>query len=336
MTTFKQIRGNLIKSTSTDPANPQEGQIWYNSTSQVLKGEEFLEAWASGGNLPAPVSANQGAGTQTAALSISGQPTAPGTAATTATNEYDGSAWTAGGSLAAGAASYGGASATKGSQTASLYWGGYNPTPPPAGYRTTVSSYDGSSWTAQSPFPGFSTMGYSSGAGTENAALGMGGYLVTNTYESDAIYNWTAGGALPQARYATAAGGPQTAAISAGGYGGSPVVIQNNADTYDGSSWTAISVTPITYAQRNGCFGTDSSDFVVAGGTPNRADTIAWDGISWSTKTSLSTARQGGSGSGASGSIGLISGGQNPSFTNVTEEFTGEIVQLGYKTLTSS
>jgi hypothetical protein len=43
MTTFKQIRGNLIKSTSTDPANPQEGQIWYNSTSQVLKGEELLE-----------------------------------------------------------------------------------------------------------------------------------------------------------------------------------------------------------------------------------------------------------------------------------------------------
>jgi len=292
--------------------------------------------WTSGGNLPAPVSANQGAGTQTAALSISGQPTAPGTAATTATNEYDGSAWTAGGSLAAGAASYGGASATKGSQTASLFWGGYNPTPPPAGFRTTVSSYDGSSWTAQSPFPGFSTTGYASGAGTENAALGMGGYLVTNTYESDASYNWTAGGALPQARYATAAGGPQTAAISAGGFGGSPVVIQNNADTYDGSSWTAISVTPISYAQKNGCFGTDSSDFVVAGGESNRADTIAWDGISWSTTTSLSTGRQGGSGAGASGSIGLLSGGQNPSFTNVTEEFTGEIPALNYKTLTSS
>jgi len=296
----------------------------------------IASTWASGGNLPAPISANQGAGTQTAALSISGQPTAPGTAATTATNEYDGSAWTAGGSLAAGAASYGGASATKGSQTASLFWGGYNPTPPPAGFRTTVSSYDGSSWTAQSPFPGFSTTGYASGAGTENAALGMGGYLVTNTYESDASYNWTAGGALPQARYATAAGGPQTAAISAGGFGGSPVVIQNNADTYDGSSWTAISVTPISYAQKNGCFGTDSSDFVVAGGESNRADTIAWDGISWSTTTSLSTGRQGGSGAGASGSIGLLSGGQNPSFTNVTEEFTGEIPQLNFQTLTSS
>jgi hypothetical protein len=335
MTTFKEISGQLIKTLSSDPANPQEGQIWYNNTVGVLKGYAFTaSAWASGGNLPTPVSSVQGAGTQTAALSISGQPTAPGTAATTATNEYDGSAWTAGGSLAAGAASYGGASATKGSQTASLYWGGYNPTPPPAGFRTTVSSYDGSSWTAQSPFPGFSTTGYGSGAGTENAALGMGGYLVTNTYESDASYNWTAGGALPQARYGTAAGGPQTAAIGAGGYGGSPVVIQNNADTYDGSSWTAISVTPITFAVRNCCFGTDSSDFVVAGGTPNRADTIAWDGTSWSTKTSLSTGRQGGSGAGVSGQSGLIAGGQNPSFTNVTEEFTGDTLTV--KTITTS
>jgi hypothetical protein len=53
MTTFKEISGQLIRTLSSDPANPQEGQIWYNSTIGVLKGYRSLgaAAWASGGNL---------------------------------------------------------------------------------------------------------------------------------------------------------------------------------------------------------------------------------------------------------------------------------------------
>ena len=66
--------------------------------------------------------------------------------------------------------SYGG-SANKGSQTAALYWKGYNPTPAPAGMRDTVS-YNGSSWTAQSTLSG---AGYGGGCGTETAALSIGG-----------------------------------------------------------------------------------------------------------------------------------------------------------------
>jgi hypothetical protein len=52
MTTFKEIRGQLIRSVSSDPANPQEGQIWYNNTIGVLKGYQLVaDAWSSGGNL---------------------------------------------------------------------------------------------------------------------------------------------------------------------------------------------------------------------------------------------------------------------------------------------
>ena len=294
-------------------------------------------AWTSGGALPATVAANQGVGIQTAALSISGQPNSPGTAATNATNHYNGTSWTAGGSLSAGAASYGGASSTKGSETAALYWNGYNPTPSPAGYRATVSSYNGSSWTAQPTYPG-SANGYGSGAGTSTAALGMGGYLVSNCYESDGSYNWTAGGALPTSKYAMAAGGPQTAAIGAGGYGTSPgsVTIQSTADTYNGTSWTSISVTPITQAAKNGCFGTSSSDFMVAGGTPARSTCIHYNGTAWSTRPSISTGRHAGSGAGASGTSGLIAGGNTGSFTTATEEFTGETTSLNVNTLTQS
>jgi hypothetical protein len=47
MTTFKEISGQLIRTLSSDPANPQEGQIWYNSTIGVLKGYELVAAaWA--------------------------------------------------------------------------------------------------------------------------------------------------------------------------------------------------------------------------------------------------------------------------------------------------
>jgi hypothetical protein len=70
MTTFKEISGQLIRTLSSDPANPQEGQIWYNSTIGVLKGYELGGAWASGGNLKQLGIHLGGAGTQTAAVNL--------------------------------------------------------------------------------------------------------------------------------------------------------------------------------------------------------------------------------------------------------------------------
>jgi hypothetical protein len=47
MTTFKEIRGTAIESVSSDPSNPEVGQIWYNNTIGVLKGYTFTAAaWA--------------------------------------------------------------------------------------------------------------------------------------------------------------------------------------------------------------------------------------------------------------------------------------------------
>jgi hypothetical protein len=52
MTTFKEIRGTAVQSVSTDPSNPEVGQIWYNNSIGVLKGYALsAAAWASGGNL---------------------------------------------------------------------------------------------------------------------------------------------------------------------------------------------------------------------------------------------------------------------------------------------
>ena len=53
MTTYKDIRGTHIKTVTSDPPAPVNGQMWYNSTTQVMKGftSSPVGSWASGGSL---------------------------------------------------------------------------------------------------------------------------------------------------------------------------------------------------------------------------------------------------------------------------------------------
>jgi hypothetical protein len=48
MANYTGIQGQNILIVDTDPANPTEGQIWYNSTSNLLKGyaNVVTNAWA--------------------------------------------------------------------------------------------------------------------------------------------------------------------------------------------------------------------------------------------------------------------------------------------------
>ena len=55
MADYKNIKGFNIQYLDSDPPNPIEGQMWFNSTTQTLKGAEaatIVDAtWASGGDL---------------------------------------------------------------------------------------------------------------------------------------------------------------------------------------------------------------------------------------------------------------------------------------------
>ena len=93
MSTFKEIQGQNIRSLSSDPANAGGGDMWYNSTSQTLKGVVASGAWSAGGNLIAPRSNMGGAGNQTAGLSFGGRNPPPGIPGHTSTDEYNGSGW---------------------------------------------------------------------------------------------------------------------------------------------------------------------------------------------------------------------------------------------------
>ena len=52
MATYRDIKGDPIETVATDPSNPLEGDIWYNTTSGTLKGIGFrAAAWSSGGSM---------------------------------------------------------------------------------------------------------------------------------------------------------------------------------------------------------------------------------------------------------------------------------------------
>ena len=96
MSTYYQIFGGKVNVVSADPSNPIEGQIWYNTTSEVLKYRGVTAAaWATGGNMATARNQLAGCGTQTAGLGFGGYATAN----SNATEEYGGTSWTAGGNM---------------------------------------------------------------------------------------------------------------------------------------------------------------------------------------------------------------------------------------------
>ena len=138
MADYINIRGQSIEVVASDPANPTLGQIWYNSTSNTLKGQSVTTtpSWASATNYPTSTQRQASFGTQTATVNASGF---NGTAYTTDSKEYDGTTWTAGGSVPTALEQPGGG----GTLTAGFMAGGETPTP---SITTETVNYDGTSW----------------------------------------------------------------------------------------------------------------------------------------------------------------------------------------------
>ena len=94
MATYKGIQGYTVQSLSSDPtASEAEGQLWYNSASNVWKiSAAGTGAWASGGSLNTARDATTGSGIQTAAYMAGGYKD-PYTGAVE-NEQYDGTSWT--------------------------------------------------------------------------------------------------------------------------------------------------------------------------------------------------------------------------------------------------
>ena len=320
MATFKEIRGQLIKKYTTNPTNPLEGQIWYNSTTGTLKAAPLVAAWASGGALPTAKRQVGGFGLQTSAVCVCGQnPPALATA-----EEYNGATWAG---ITANPEVRIKPFAT-GVETAGLVGGGESG--PSSG--TNAGEWNGTAWGTPTTIP--ETMYDSTAFGPESEAVAISGASASPT-ASVLLYNgsaWTSGTVTPtQMQSASASGVPGAGLV----FGDSPG--QTQTLEYASGTWSAGGVLN-TGRDRGaaGLNGTLTSTIYFGGNSPPTTEltaTESYDGTSWTTSpASLATARRGLGGAGT-GTLALAFGGYTGSDTTATEEYS-DVATV--KTITTS
>ena len=322
MAEYKDIKGFNIQYLDSDPPNPIIGQIWFNSTSQTLKGAEAGGApagtWASGGSLNLAQVGNFGFGTQTAAISAGGQYPLP---YSSQTESYNGSSWT----IVSGMPTTRYAGGATGTSTAGLVFGNELGTAP----RGSTISWNGTSWAVE-PATLATPRGTLGGCGTQTAALAVSGNVppLSGATESYNGTSWTELTDLNTARYGIGLFGDQTTATAAGG--ASPVF--SAAEVWNGTSWT--NVNSLNTARKPGSSKDGSyTSGIVFGGNPITAATESWDGTSWTEVNDMSTARYDYAGTGSVNSA-IAAGGSTPTQSTATEEWTVPDVLIN--TLTTS
>ena len=322
MANYKDIHGVNIETVSSNPDNPANGQVWYNSTDQKLRAnaQTTVGAWASGGSLnSARYAGIGGAGTTTAALAFGGYSASlPAPTRTGLTEAYNGTSWTEVNDLNTGRSGIG--SAGQAPQTAALAFGGYAD---PGGVVGVVESWNGTNWTETTDLN--TSRSRTIGAGITTAALAFGGSpndgtALTGATESWNGSNWTEVNDLNTARSRLAGAGTYTAAIAAGG---GP---SNTAATeiWNGSSWTEVNDMNTARSALSPSAAGTNTDTIVFGGITGSVTgaTEIWNGTNWTETTDLSTARNWGGGNGTSTSA-LMVGGATPPTSGAVEEFTG-------------
>lgn len=318
MAEYIGIKGATIQSLASDPSPLIEGQIWYNTTSTVLKGTDNAGpgTWASGTGPSTPKYAVGSAGIETAGLQFGGfrdDTTAIGLQ----TETYNGTAWTEVGDLTTGG-SYG---MGCGTQTAAFYAGTSSPLT-----SALAQTWNGSSWTAG---PAFITKRYGGGGGgITTSAVYTGGWKAPGYSTDSETWNgtsWTEGNNSNTGRSMVASSGSSDSdAMISGGY--TPAT--TSVETYDGTSWTVATVLP-TAMKEGGGMGTGNTAAIVFGGdnaaTPLLNKTHTWNGSAWTEVGNLGTARQSINQGGNTGGTGALSLGGAPAPVGglLCEEYSG-------------
>jgi len=315
MSTYKNLIGKDVNFLTTDPDNAQaEGQIWYNSTSDVFKDLIANRAWVSSGSMITARGLAGSGGTSTSAFVAAGYTTT----IVANTEEYNGTGFSTGANVGTARSQTAGA----GTETAGLIAGGFEP--PSTG---KTEEYNGTSWSEQNDM-NIARRTMSGSAGTQTAALFFGGYrditpAPNGTMNSTESYNgtsWTSESALNTAVWQNTGDGTQTAAVSVGGP-------PTQTEHYDGSSWTT-NVAINTARLAAGAAGT-TSNTLFYGGTTDGADTglsaktEEYDGTSWTEVADMAVARRG-LGKAGEYNNAIAMGGLGPAKSN-TEEFNNSV-----------
>ena len=320
MATYKEIKGTQIEAVSSDPSNPVEGQVWYNTTSNVLKGQAVTStgSWATGNNTNLARSAMpQATGTQTACIIYGGYGEPPPNNSYTGTESYNGTNWTEVNNLQNGRNS----SAGCGTQTAAITAGG-DPFP---GVGTKTETWNGTNWTEVNTLNTSNKNQFMSGGSPAAVQYGGGPPVRANTELWNGT-NWTEVNDQNQGRQTIAGAGISTAALAFGG---------NNAgttdyaltETWNGTNWTEVNDLN-TAREKIAGQGASNTDCMAAGGVLNapntaQAKTEIWNGTNWTEDGDLNTARSHSAGGGTTSAAVIANGSTDPGLSQLTEEWTG-------------
>ena len=312
MSTYEEIHGKRVEVFDSDPTldSTYEGQVWFNSTTGALKTVVATQAWSSSAPLTTARSDLGGFGVRDASVIYGGS--------TNATEEYNGTGFSAGGNLNTGRPNC--QDNGWGVETAAVVASGYA-----SDNTVNVEEYNGSS---------FSEVNNVSTARRQHASIGLvetagaicGGYTSTNvnsTEEYDGT-NWTSGGNLNTSRRGFAGSGTLTSGIVFSGY---TTTVVANTEEYDGTSWTTA--TSINSARNNGAAASNApqSTALLFGGNTgsDSALTEQYNGTTWTEIADMATARDSLAGSGI-GTAALAAGGlPPPGNVALAEEFNQTI-----------
>jgi hypothetical protein len=212
-------------------------------------------------------------------------------------------AWASGGAVGVARTT-----ASAGTQTANVIFGGQMNNPPYAN-QALVEEYNGSSWSEVNNMP--YTAGNLGGTGTQTAALVFGGYYnIRTTAEYDGT-NWTNTGQLGTGReIMTGGAGIQTAALAIGGYVREPGAV-NKVESYNGTSWSDGPNLNVALYGRNG-IGIDSAALASGGQTSSQSNAVEeYNGSAWSNVNTRPYAA--GSAMGSGTQTAALNYGGNPS-----------------------
>jgi hypothetical protein len=332
MADYKGIKGFKVQSRASDPT-ANEGQIWYNTTSNALKYDAVAAgAWASGGNLNTARQTLGGAGiSQDSALAFGGSPN--GSAVVGVTESYNGSAWTEVADLNTPRRYFVGL----GTQTAAMACGGHS-------VIKECESWNGTSWTEVGDLTRSSTppvsCTFASGFGSTTSAMFNGGAEGApappppSTLQICEQWNgtsWTEVADLVTAMtYAAGTGTSGTSGLSTAGATFTPGWGFNNKNQeWNATSWTELADINTARTSLGGAVQGSTTSALVFGGTepPNNESDLTekWNGTSWTEVADLANARHYVGGAGVANNA-LCFGGVPPtpaSSYNVTEEWSG-------------
>ena len=319
MTEYKSIKGFTVQSIAGDTSPVNEGQVYYNTTSNTLKLSKLVYgtgAWSSGGALNTARYAAASSGIQTASLVFGGD---NGTAFVSINESYNGSSWTELADLSVVKRFMAGL----GTQTAALAIGGRVPGSPPAtNHRLdTTEIWNGTGWTEVNNLN--TATDQFGGCGTTTAGLVAGGATPPGPSTKTETWNgtsWTEVNNLNTGRGVLGVVGTTTSSLAFGGQDGPESLPGALNESWDGTSWTEVADLNASSIQV-GAAGTSNSLALSFGGNPTSAKTESWNGSSWTEVADLATGRENLTGAGTT-LLALAIGGATTAAVANTEEWT--------------